>query len=293
MENKMTLRQFRERFNNGDFDSPDKNTQIEAGWKDWFCKEQELPERLTKTGEVINGITSDFILDNYHVVFTNLSTLNGSLFDEVKFDPVGIKEDDEKYKELAFSMEVGNTASGYKYAVAAPKNGYLSEMQTNYVNKVRSFINEWGNTKDREQNQSQVYEEPKIDRESARAAVKDAVGKVAYLSFTDSLEGYAEVLDVNDTTVSLQWVDEVSSNETDNKGYPPEVYTQPGDYQLKDLEDCDDVQKMNGKKVQKLRDAAMMNDKPMFDKFKTQTDVDDFPAGVASISVPEHISINS
>ena len=38
MEN-ISVREWIEKFNNGEFEDADIDTQIEAGWYDWFCKQ--------------------------------------------------------------------------------------------------------------------------------------------------------------------------------------------------------------------------------------------------------------
>lgn len=44
----MSLREFKSRYENGDFESKDVNVQIAAGWYDWFCTEDGLSGRLKR-----------------------------------------------------------------------------------------------------------------------------------------------------------------------------------------------------------------------------------------------------
>lgn len=40
MLEQITLREWINRFNKGNYDSTDVETQCEAGWSDWFCREK-------------------------------------------------------------------------------------------------------------------------------------------------------------------------------------------------------------------------------------------------------------
>ncbi len=53
--NEMSVRTWQERFRAGDFSSRDRAVQCEAGWYDWFCRDDALARRLKKISGVVLG----------------------------------------------------------------------------------------------------------------------------------------------------------------------------------------------------------------------------------------------
>ena len=85
-ENQISLREWIKQFDTGAFESPDSDTQIKAGWYDWFCKEQSLRNKTRVLGKKVKQIAKSTKVDpdKHYVFFKNNCPMNGSLYDDFR-----------------------------------------------------------------------------------------------------------------------------------------------------------------------------------------------------------------
>lgn len=86
MKDNMSIATFATRFQNGDFDSSDVDTQIDAGWYDWFCRDTSLKAKTQALGKKVMQIMNSEKIDvnkNY-VFFKNNCPCVGSLYDDFR-----------------------------------------------------------------------------------------------------------------------------------------------------------------------------------------------------------------
>ena len=140
----LTVREWINNFNNGDYEAKDFETQCKAGWYDWFCSNDALSNRLKKMGNIIKDIKSDFILDNYRVWFKNNCPCLYPLYDDFRFEPLNRdKEDasDEKRDCLYFCVQCGHPfGSEYMYEILTARNGYEVEFKCKTKKEVLKVI---------------------------------------------------------------------------------------------------------------------------------------------------------
>ena len=79
MRDRIPVHRWIDEFLEGNFDSSDVRTQINAGWYDWFCKDSSLVKKTAKMGNIIKQIREGgkVNLSDWYVLFKNNCPLNG------------------------------------------------------------------------------------------------------------------------------------------------------------------------------------------------------------------------
>lgn len=83
------LKTWLELYSAGRFDSPCFSVQVEAGWYDWFCKDELLANKTKKLAPKVKKVASSsrilsLGLENVYVFFKNNCPLAGSLYDDFR-----------------------------------------------------------------------------------------------------------------------------------------------------------------------------------------------------------------
>ena len=87
MSEKNSLRRWIENFDAGLYSASDVETQIEAGFYDWFCSEKSLRGRLYAMAPKVRHIakSSKIDQDKMYVFFKNNCPCFGKLYDDFRF----------------------------------------------------------------------------------------------------------------------------------------------------------------------------------------------------------------
>ena len=86
MEDRMTIRQFLEAYDRGEFKDPDVRTQIRAGWYDWFSKDESLARKTDVLAKKLKRIAGSPLInqDTMYVWFKNNCPMVGRLYDDFR-----------------------------------------------------------------------------------------------------------------------------------------------------------------------------------------------------------------
>ena len=83
-----TITQWISDFESGKFNSPDVDTQCDAGWYDWFCKDTSLRNKTYKLAPKVKQVAQLLgvgFMNTHYVFFKNNCPMCGSLYDDFRF----------------------------------------------------------------------------------------------------------------------------------------------------------------------------------------------------------------
>ena len=137
VRNEISIREWGERFNDGKYDSSDVQTQIEAGWYDWFCKDSSLVNRTKRMGNIINQIKpgGKVDLDSSFVWFKNNCPLDAPLYDDFRIADI---ETDESL----FVIQIDNRANEYHHKILDRLNDFrIPLFESNAIRDIIKWLN--------------------------------------------------------------------------------------------------------------------------------------------------------
>ena len=140
MRENVSVRQWQTMYRMGAFSDKARSVQIEAGWYDWFCRDESLAGLLKQIAPAVMGITDPFILDNYYVWFKNNCPMDGPLYDDARFEPLA-GERDGKYFLITLDCPHENA----KWVLYTERYGFQEpEFQCGNVREMIRYVNGLG-----------------------------------------------------------------------------------------------------------------------------------------------------
>lgn len=112
MRDRIPVHRWIDEFLEGNFDSSDVRTQINAGWYDWFCKDSSLVKKTAKMGNIIKQVREGgkVNLSDWYVWFKNNCPLNGPLYDDFRFASL-------ETGDVMFTIQINCCWNKHRYTV--------------------------------------------------------------------------------------------------------------------------------------------------------------------------------
>ena len=119
MLDRINVREWQVAFNNGEFDAADLDTQIDAGWYDWFCKDTSLKNKTKKMGNIVKKVKDGgrINLDTSYVWFKNNCPCVGRLYDDFRFADI-------ETGDVLYTIVIDDDRSDFKYEVWGRDNNF-------------------------------------------------------------------------------------------------------------------------------------------------------------------------
>lgn len=138
MENNIVLRKWIQMFNEGAFESRERDVQISAGWYDWFCRDESLKNKLKKMGNIVKQIKDGgkVNLDETYVWFKNNCPVAHPLYDDFRIARID-------NSEVQFTVQISSPWEKKRYTVYGISNVFLKPLfETDSSRELVKWLNE-------------------------------------------------------------------------------------------------------------------------------------------------------
>ena len=138
MSKEQSLKTWIESFNKGEYDSKDLQTQIKAGWYDWFCKDESLVNKTKRMGYIVKQFKDGgkLNLDKMYVWFKNNCPLAGPLYDDFRIADI-------ESGDTLFTIQINCFREEKRYTVYGKKNDFdIPLFNTDSIKELVNWFNE-------------------------------------------------------------------------------------------------------------------------------------------------------
>lgn len=135
----MNLETFLTEYEKGSFRESDFETQVRAGWYDWFCEDSELAEKLESCYPVLKAITDPVLLTSYTPSFYDRETLSGNHYLSILLQTAGEGE--------TYSISIGDERNPCYYQLSRSGDRFETEYDTDTAEGAAEVLHIWRNEK--------------------------------------------------------------------------------------------------------------------------------------------------
>ena len=133
----MTVKEFQNEYYKGNLKDNDVQTQINAGWFDWFCSNGNLSKRTRRVAQVIKRITNQNLFDA-KVVLKNVCPVTSNLYDIIYL----------QMEEIVIGVCIYYEDNGANnldhYEIFTSESGYENFKSFDDIKELADFLNNEG-----------------------------------------------------------------------------------------------------------------------------------------------------
>lgn len=129
------------KYASGEFDSPDVDTQIKAGWYDWFCRDTSLPKKTQALAPKVMKVSNSkkvqaLGLDKVYVFFKNNCPCVGKLYDDFRICDI-------ETGDVIFCIvpRTGHTIDNGRAELWGSENEFKGPLTTGKFKDVMNYLN--------------------------------------------------------------------------------------------------------------------------------------------------------